>query len=70
MRQESTPGTGMPDADTVPGRALRTQAGTVGGGVGAAGRDRVTIAPTRAANSSGVGVPRTTRNSASSSDMR
>lgn len=60
---------GRPAALTTPGRPLRTQAEPARGTADPAGRDRVTRTPTRAANSSGVGVPRTTRNNGSSSDM-
>lgn len=67
-RQAPTPGcAGRPDAETVPGRDRRTQDDPAVGRLGSAGRERSMIAPTSAASSSAVGVPRTTRNAGSSS---
>lgn len=68
IRQASTPlRDGMPDADTVPGLAIRAHVDSVGRAVD--GWVRGMSAPTSAANSSAVGVPRTTRNTGSRSGM-
>jgi len=65
MRHASGPGHTTPPV----GRALRTHAEASGVGVAAAGRERTMSTPTSAASSSGVGVPRTTRNVGSASDI-
>jgi len=54
-----------------PGRALRTQAGTLDGAeCESVAMDRLTSTETNAARSSGAGVPRTTLTSASASIER
>jgi len=45
----------------MPGRVERTHAEAVAGATGAVARENMAITPTKAASSSAVGTPRTTR---------